>query len=393
MYLDFHTIFQDIDKIDRWSIQSLSQHFQIPPNYFAEVDPGVLLIVHKWAEQPIGYLLRGSIFFVNARVAVRGMPKIMYGSIYQETIPAAIEAEKELLSCLKTNPILFEEKLDGVNIRMYRANSHYYFATRMKYDGLSDKGSFRFGDMAKEIIDKNYPAAYALVDDGYVPIFELLSPRFDYLSIPALKDDIVILDILKDNKFLHRAEKEALAARYELKTCQIISTIDRQMTHKRFLKEIKKLEYHCHQLGIEGVVAKAFINNSDQVFLKIKTQDIRSEHWGTSGIPKRFIVEIVRNLKAELSLNEFVDQSYTLPKLIEELSDDFIISEKNSQKIKRYYAEIQSQVQTELAAIERAQTILKNRKFNSKKELAEATKAESRFVRYHLFREWKGDEN
>ncbi|MBN1352433.1 hypothetical protein JXJ21_23750 [candidate division KSB1 bacterium] len=388
MYLDFYEIFQGVNRVEPWSIDSLATYFNMPAKCFAEVAPGVILVIQKWAEQPIGYLMRGSIFFVNERIAVRGMPKIMYGRVYQEGTPAAVVAEQELLSCLKHDSIIFEEKLDGVNIRMYCVREKTYFATRMKYDGYSEKGDFIFGNMARDIVKKKYPGAYELAASGDVPIFEMLSPRFDYLTIKAKQDDLFLIDVLRQNKFLQREEKEELAQQYHLKVPRIISKINRDLSSKQFLKEVKRLEHYAHQLGIEGVVAKAFAGESDQVFLKVKTQDVRTEHWGTMGIPRRFIVEAIRNLRAESTRDEFVNRELALDKIVEELADDFIITEKNTQKIEQYYNEEYAIAKTELDAINRAESLLKENRFKSKKELALATKSESTLVRHFLFKFW-----
>ena len=388
MYLDFYKTFQGVFTIEDWSVESLSQYFQMPARCFAEVAPGVILAIQKWAEQAIGYLMRGSIFFVKERTAIRGMPKIMYGRIYQAGTPAAVVAEREILSCLKNDTILFEEKLDGVNIRMYRVKDSYYFASRMKYDGYSEKGDFIFGEMARTIIDKKYPQAYDLVDAGYTPIFEMLSPKFDYLTLKANEDEMILIDVMQQNKFLRREEKQRLAEQYHLKLPRIISTINRSMSPKQFLKEITSLEYYCHQLGIEGVVAKAFKDDSDQVFLKVKTQDVRTEHWGTMSIPKRFISEVIRQFKAEFSREEFVDREFTLNKIIEELSDDFLIGEQNIPKIEQYYNEEYEKVVAEREAIRRAKEILKQMNFQSKREIALATTNESQLVRHFLFKFW-----
>lgn len=393
MYLDFNQTFQGVYAVKDWSVESLSQYFKMPAECFAEVAPGVILVIQKWTEQAIGYLMRGSIFFVEERVAIRGMPKIMYGRIYQESTPAAVVAERELLSCLKNDTILFEEKLDGVNIRMYRVKNKVYFATRMKYDGVSEKGDFIFGEIAETIIDKKYPKAYELVDAAYILIFEMLSPKFDYLTLKAKQDDMILIDVMQQNKFLRRGEKEKLARQYDLKVPKIISTIDRSLSQKQFLKEIKSLEYYCHQLGIKGVVAKAFKDDSDQVFLKVKTQDVWTEHWGTMGIPKRFITEVIRQFKAELSKEEFINRDFTLSKIIEELSDDFVISEHNIPKIEQYYDEEYSKVAYELKASQRAKEILEQTNFQSKKEIALATQKESQLVRHFLFKYWMDEKS
>lgn len=389
MYLDFPQKFRAIHRLDEWTIESLSDCFQVPEKNFAEVAPGIIMVISKYSEKLIGYLLRGSLFFPEQRYALRGMPKIMYGQIYQATTPAAVTAERELLSCLKNEKILFEEKLDGVNIRMYRVQSKYYFATRMRYDGLSEKSEFPFGEMARNMIEKKYPGAFKMVDAGYVPIFEMLSPKFEYLSLKAKEDDMVMIDLLKDNQFLRRERKEELANEYGLKIPKIISTIERSMTPKQFLKEIKSLEYYSHQLGLEGVVAKAFSGDSDQAFLKVKTQDIRSEHWGTMGIPKRFILEVARSMKAEHAREEFINREFMLPKIIDELSDDFLISEKNLPKIEQYYEEVRSHVADEVEAMARARELFDKHQFKSRKDIALATRTEEKLVRHFLFKQWE----
>jgi len=391
MYLDFYQIFQQVNRLPEWTVDSLSHYFQVPSSHFKEVAPGIILAEPARTGRAVDFLIQGAIFFQKGRIAVRGMPAIFYGSAYQKSLPVAFTAEQELLDCLDQEPLIFEQKYDGLNIRLYQVAARYYFATRFQYNAYKEKSDLNPGELTQKIVEQKYPEAYALADSGYVPVFELLSPAFADFTQPTKSEDLILIDILKDNKFVKRAEKEALARKYQLRLPPIIATLEQPVTSRQFLKRMKSLEYQCHQLGIEGVVGKTFQGDSDQVFIKIKAQNIRTDHLGTPEIPKRFILEAVEYIRLELTRTEFVDRQYGLGKIIDTLSDDFIITPENRQKIEQYYEEKRTVVDRELRAFNRARQLFAEHQFQSTKEMALFTRNEDQLVRFFLFQLGKGN--
>lgn len=380
MYFDFYKKLRALDASERFDIPALAGVLGVPERCFTQAE-GPILAYRRYWEKPIGYLLRGTLFFLGQ--IVRGYPKITYGTVYESHKPFAKTAERMLLSCLKDGRILFEAKIDGINIRMYRYRGQFHFATRMVWDGSNRKGELQWGEIAREITDRNYPGAYRLVEAGYVPIFEMTSPRFTHLSIYSEADDLTLIDILRDHKFVPREERERLAAEYGLRVPRVISTLEGSMTPKRFHKEVRTLEHYAKQLSLEGVVAKGFKGDSDQVFLKVKVAEVRAEHWGAS-IPKRFILEAISRVQAEADEETFLDESKALPLILEELSDDFVVPDR--EKVARYYRQVQEEVEQQQVARTRAKAILKQR-FATRKELALylEEKGEDPLVRWYCF--------
>lgn len=393
MYSDFYKLFQGVYQIDDWTISELSAHFQLPAEYFTEAAPGIITIDQKSNKLPHSYNLPGSIFFVTERVAVRGMPKILFGSIYQPEDTVGSLAEPELRSGLAHQPVIFEEKINGVNIRLFKVGGNYFFASRHQYNGLRGLGEHDIGQIAREVVEKHYPGAFALVDAGFHPVFELLAPEFDFLSVPPRTTDLILIDLMENHRFVAREQKAALAEQYQLKIPKLVSTLEKPLTERQFLKQIKRLEYLCHQLKIEGVVAKSHQPDSDQVFLKIKAQSIQTEHWGTPAIPKRFILEVIRGLKSELPPEKFLDAEFALRLIKDELSDEFIINQENQAKIRQYYDEEAREMTARFTAFQRAEVLWRENKFQSRREIALAAKAEPPLVRFYLFQFWKENQN
>lgn len=377
MYFNFYQKLREVKYSD---IPSLAGALDIPESCFRQTE-GPILAYRRYLEQPIGYLLRGTLFFPG--LVVRGYPKITYGAVHEFHKPFAKAAERMLLSCLKDGRILFEEKIDGINVRMYRYRDRFYFATRMVWDGSNRKGELQWGEMARQIVERKYPGAYHLVKAGYVPVFEMTSPQFTHLSLPAEEDELFLIDVLRDHKFVHREKKERLAAEHGLRVPRVVSTIEGAMTPKQFHKEVRALEHYAEQLGLEGVVAKGFKGDSDQVFLKVKVAEVRAEHWGAS-IPKRFILEAIRRVRAEAGQETFLDGPKALRLILEELSGDFVIPDK--EKVRRYYKQVRAEAEQERTARARAETILQQG-FTTRKELALYLEKESEnpAVRWYCF--------
>lgn len=389
MYSDFYKLFQRVSQIENWTISELSAHFQVPPEFLREISPGLITVVRKSDQILHSYLLPGSFFFVPERVAVRGMPKILFGETYQPPNAITCQAEQELRACLSEQPVILEEKINGVNMRMFRVGDDYFFATRRKIDSSSILVDSSSSQIARKLVETQYPGARALADAGFHLVFELVAPVFDFLSTPSRTTDLILLDLLENHRFVSRAQKERLAEQHQLKISPIIATLERPLTDRQFLKEIKRLEYLCHARKIEGLVAKGFQPNSDQIFLKIKAQEIQTEHRGTAEIPKRFILEVIRGLKHELEPAEFLDRPFALDLILDELSDEFVVNPENREKVEAYYEAERNEMAEKFDAFTRARQLWASQPFESRRDIALATKDEPQAVRFYLFQFWK----
>lgn len=390
MYLEFNKIFQGVNQIENWTLTSLSQYFQLPCETFTEVMPGVIFATQKIISHATGFLLPGAIFETKLRQAQRNLPPMLYGSVYQAQVtPLAEQAEHEIRACLESGPVIFEEKLPGICVRFFRLGDVHYLATRRHVTPFGELRPIPPLKIAKRFIQQQCPRTIELVDAGYGLIFELISPGFKHLLFPSPTEALVLVDILEQNKFLNHQQKERLASKYHLELPRVITTQVQTLSAQQFLKKVKSLEYQCHQLGIEGVVAKASRDDSDQVFLKIKSQSVRCDHLGTAEIPKRFIQEAIQTLKMEVPRTQFVQSGYALTQLYAELADDFLISPGNQAKIEARYQLEQQKALQEITAAERARELWQAHSFQSRKEIVAATGDEDRRVRSFLFEFWE----
>lgn len=388
MFLDFYKNFQKINKVQDWSIQSLGDALQVSQKNFFEITPQILTILPVHLANQHDYLLAGTIFFVAERIAIRGTPKICYPFACTHHNMYASQVEQELRSCLEHTPTIFEEKINGINLRFFCIGKQYYFLTRFQAGLKKKPADFNFEQTARRILEKNYPKAFDLVHSSAVLIFELLSPVFDFLSIPSRIEDLVLIDVIRNHKFLSRLEREEIAATTGLSLPRVLKTLDQPLSDRQFLKEIKSLEYMAHQLGIEGMIAKSQSSEGEQVFLKIKAQGYRVEHIGTSEIPRRIINEVLHSLKIEMGWENFVNQELIRPMLLNELSSDYILTSDNRQKIEQYYEDERKLILQKLEAFQQAQMILKTQKFASRKEVAQAAGSNS-ILRQFLFQIWE----
>jgi ATP-dependent RNA circularization protein (DNA/RNA ligase family) len=388
MYLDFYNIFEKINRVQDWSVQSLGETLQITQNNFFEITPKIFTILPFNLENQNDYLLAGTLFFVAERIAIRGTPKIFYPFISTQHNLFASQAEQELRTCLEHESVIFEEKIDGINLRFFYVGEQYFFLPRFGAGLKKNPTDFNFEHTAQKILEKNYPRALELANSGHILIFELVSPAFDFLSLPSKKADLILIDVLKENKFLSRQEREKIAAATGFSLPRVLKILDQPLNDRQFLKEIKSLEYMAHQLGIEGMVAKGQNNEGEPVFLKIKAQGYRVEHIGTSEIPRRIINEVIQSLKIELGWESFVNQELSWPILLNELGADFVLTSENRQKIEQYYESERKLIAQKLEACQQAQAILQTHKFTSRKEVAQAAGNNS-MLRQFLFQIWE----
>jgi hypothetical protein len=179
---------------------------------------------------------------------------------------------------------------------------------------------------------------------------------------------------MKDSTFLTRERKEEIAATYHLKVPRIVSEIRASMSPEQFRKKVSELEHYAETLGLEGVVARSYKVETgeepgDQVYLKVKVGDVRKIHWGGT-IPKRFILEAIRGVQADLSAEEFLNRDLVLDLVREELSQDIVLGAESDEKVVRVYEEIQGEVKDQLLAEEEARSLLERHRFPTKKEAA-----------------------
>lgn len=388
MYLDFQKTLNTIHQVQDWSIQSLGDALQIDQRNFFEIEPGILVIQPIHFTKPTDYLLTGTLFFTNKRIAIRGTPDIFFPFSSARHNQNANLAEQELKSCPENQSIIFEEKIDGLNLRFFCIGEQYFFLPRICPGLKKNLPDFNFEKTARQILEHKYQKAFELVRAGSVFIFELISPALDFLSLPAQKEDLILIDVLKENKFLPRTAREEIASSTGLALPRVLKTINQPLNDRQFLKEMKSLEYMAHQLGIEGMVAKGQSHEGEQVFLKIKAQGYRVEHIGTSEIPRRIINEVLQSMKIELGWKNFINHDLSWPILLNELNADFILTDENRQKIEQYYESERKLVSEKLETYRNAQKILNSQKFASRKEIAQAAGGNS-LLRQFLFQIWE----
>ncbi len=249
---------------------------------------GTAITYHQsGSHAPISYVLKGTIFFTDTRQIVRGYPRILPASDYTTDRFAATQ-ERNLFRALRDGEVIVEKKEDGVNIRLYKHNKAYLFATRDVYDGgnpLVSAGienvrglGIDYGTQARKLIDKRYPLAYKLADLGYVPCFEMLLPEVETV-IPADQPDMILIDVIDpDFQFVDRLEKERIAEDYRLKLVELQGRLVGGGEAGDVYKRLRSLEHLATRDGIEGFVVKGRFDLSDQISSKVKPAHVRDAH-------------------------------------------------------------------------------------------------------------------
>ena len=217
----------------RVSLSSRGKHwpqfFGVGIGSFSQDGPAITYH-QSGSHAPISYVLKGTIFFADTRQIVRGYPRILPASDYTTDRFAATQ-ERNLFRALRDGEVIVEKKEDGVNIRLYKHDKAYGFATRDVYDGSNPLVSagienvrglgIDYGTQARKLMDKRYPHAYKLADLGYVPCFEMLLPEVETV-IPADQPDMVLIDVIDpDFQFVDRLEKERIAEDYRLNLVEL----------------------------------------------------------------------------------------------------------------------------------------------------------------------------
>ena len=236
---------------------------------------------------PISFVLKGTIFLSDTKQIVRGYPRIMMTSDYTTERFAATQ-ERLLFRTLRDGEVIVERKEDGVNIRLYKREKEYLFATRDVYNGANPlvaagieniRGlGIDYGAQARTLIDKLYPKAYRLADLGYTVCFEMLLPELD-MVVPADKPDMVLIDVIDpDFMFVDRLEKERIADDYKLRIVELQGRLQGGSEAGDIYKRLRGLEHLAARDGLEGYLVKGRYAQSDQLFLKVKPSAIREAH-------------------------------------------------------------------------------------------------------------------
>lgn len=265
---------------------ALAQFFGVGIGSFSQ-DGAAITYHQSGSHAPISYVLKGTIFFANTHKIVRGYPRILPASDYTTDRFAATQ-ERNLFRALRDGEVIVEKKEDGVNIRLYKHNKAYGFATRDVYDGSNPLVSagienvrglgIDYGTQARRLMDKRYPLAYKLADLGYVPCFEMLLPEVETV-IPADQPDMILIDVIgPDFQFVDRLEKERIAEDYRLKLVELQGRLVGGSEAGDVYKRLRSFEHLATRGGIEGFVVKGHFEQSDQVFLKVKPAGVRDAH-------------------------------------------------------------------------------------------------------------------
>ncbi len=304
MYGDFYNKLLAADQ-GEFTPRRLSRIFEVPEQCFVHYDnkENILFVPSFLPDYAIETSLLKGTFFITPRKIIRGYPKIFMSTDYS-SMSAAAKTERELLSTLKNGEIIFEEKIDGVNIRLFENEGEFFFATRKRIDGIPrDAREKRWGEIAKRIISTKYSGALTLASEGIIPVLEIVSPEFDHLYIQSEKEDAYLIDVIrKDYQFTDRTEKEKIAEKYGLQIPRLISKINQSQDITSFNRQLRGLEHYSETLRLEGVVGKSIVydttgkRTSDQIFLKVKIQEVREIH-KSIGVQRRIIDIVLEGLK------------------------------------------------------------------------------------------------
>ncbi len=291
MYLDIaEKLRACAQKVNPFTREALAEFFGVGIGSFSQEGP-VITYHQSGSHAPVSYVLKGTIFFADTRRIVRGYPRILPASDYTTDRFAATQ-ERNLFRALRDGEVIVEKKEDGVNIRLYKRGDKrqdkYFLATRDVYDGSNPlvaagienvRGlGIDYGSQARLLLDKKYPLAYKLADLGYVPCFEMTLPEIDTV-IPADQPDMILIDVIDpDYQFVDRLEKERIAEDYRLKLIELQGRLVGGSEAGDVYKRLRALEHLASRDGIEGYVVKGHIEQSDQLFLKVKPANVRDAH-------------------------------------------------------------------------------------------------------------------
>jgi hypothetical protein len=111
-----------------------------------------------------------------------------------------------------------------------------------------------------------------------------------------------------------------------LSVARVLSRIEGAQPLPQFHKALRALEHYAHTLGIEGMVGKACRPTrdgvcGDQVFLKVKTEELRRLHRGT-GLPDRVLRAALDRVTDGLSAADLADTTTIVDLVAEDLEEE-----------------------------------------------------------------------
>jgi hypothetical protein len=272
-------------EVKEFAPAALAAFFGVPGRHFSQEGTNGPILYHQaGSDQPVSYVLRGSIFWPDDKQIVRGYPRILSSSDYTPERFAVTE-ERRMLEAARLGEALIERKECGVTIRLYHHGNYFYCATNDVYDGgnpLVGAGienvrslGIDYGAQAGRLLESTYKGAMKLAAIGYVPVFEMVLPELE-TAFPPHRPDMVLIDVIDpDFTFVDRLEKERIAEDYRLKVIGSEGRMQELSTEGAFFKRLRGLEHEATRAGIAGFVIKGRVDESDQAFLKVEPAVVR----------------------------------------------------------------------------------------------------------------------
>ena len=262
------------------------------------------------------------------------------------------EIDKDFYSLIQQPDvaIIFPEKIDGTNIRLYvnPDTKEVKAATRGMIDGGKDPdeegfegaSTIHFGQESLKIAQEQFPK---ILDkdllEKYSPIFELIHPQNRIVTDYGDRMDLILLSVFdKQNgcRELTRKELTEFAQKYELNLVSVY-----QVRNSNWDETIKELEEQWRGTDKEGTVVTIEQNGEIVFRIKVKSKEylelMRAIKFctlnNTVGLVEKWKIESWENLKIK------IHESY--PDLPEEVMMGY---EDYYNTIEKYEEEIKNQV-------------------------------------------------
>ncbi|MAH07987.1 hypothetical protein CMI38_07100 [Candidatus Pacearchaeota archaeon] len=350
--LETSQIFEDIEKnVSNFTPHNISGYLGVSERNIIPVNSNTLLYFEKEGSAEKS-LLHGSIFLTNDHKVIRGYPKIGYIGIYDED-PRSLNTE----IAISQNPkVYFEEKKNGVNIRVFKHKGDYRFATRYHYD---ENQETNWASLTREIIGDNN-GVYNLVDNGYIPILEVTHPSFKEFTGVTESPGIYLIDLIEDHKFVTTDKKREISEIYGVNVPELLKTLDGEITIDDLREESIKLNEHCKKTGLEGVVIKS----SGKEIFSLKSKP-RRERFGLKDAIDKTLISYSKSHDSETFST---DNAW--PIILSELNKGFILKETNMGIVIDRYQRFKEEVLKKEEFKDRANQILSKGNFLESRELA-----------------------
>jgi hypothetical protein len=328
------------------------------------------LLYFEMEKNPANSPLHGSIFLVDERRVIRGFPKIGYVGIYRGD-------DRELdteIAITQNPPVYFEEKKNGVNIRAFKHNKEVGFATRYSYERDG-----KWTEIAEELFGES-EGLRVLVDQGYVPVFEMTHPDFEEFTGARNEKGVYLIDLIKDHRFIGVDERRSISERYGFVSPRIFEVLDGELTVEKVREECRRVNELCAREGIEGAVIR---DSQGSIALKTKP---RRERYGLKDATNMILDRYLREQGAKIFL-----EGSALSLVISEIEEDFVLKNTNRKVVMDRYDHFERRVQDVESNRELAEEILSKGNFLDSRELAKFIKEQgiSGILKGVLFEEYK----